>query len=299
MSLTRFIKMPEVKKKIRILRPKITKRIPENIKVVPKSNDYMLIGTAFDYLFRFEILRLVPYAKEESWIAEKSLELIQQKNDKGTHRKDYLLYSDPEEYYSPDIVEKRASNIIRNSKRELSWYRKIKNPSHKEIEKVAKYAILLAKLDSVARSSHLDPQFDQADKENIQEIIEMLLIVPINEFINHNNYLLNPSFGESSSLIGGADTDLIIDDILIDIKTTKSEIIENYYLDQLLGYYILSRNQRSISLSFPKINKLGIYFSRHGYLWTMDPIIWTRNNNYSTIEKWFIEKAKEINELHM
>ena len=33
---------------------------------------------------------------------------------------------------------------------------------------------------------------------------------------------LNPTFGDASNLVGGADADIILDDMLIDIKTTKA-----------------------------------------------------------------------------
>ena len=38
-----------------------------------------LVGTAFDYAFRFEVLRKYPYAKEYPWIAENGARLIHDK----------------------------------------------------------------------------------------------------------------------------------------------------------------------------------------------------------------------------
>jgi hypothetical protein len=294
MTLTSFIKLPEVSIKIKIIHPKISRIIPAYIKVKPRSNHYMLVGTAFDYMLRFEIKRLAHHVNGEEWIAEHALERINKKNDSGTYQNDYLFFSEPDDYLPPDIVARRVKKILKDSKSKIAWYCGLKVPTHSEQEKIARCAILLAKLDMVYRSSRLDPKFEEADQADIQDLIDMISIVPIQSLINHNAILLNPNFGESSLLVGGADTDLIIDDLLIDIKTTIKSGISTDNLNQLLGYYILTRNQHHINPNYPVINKLGIYFSRHGYLWTIDANLWTNNSEFQEIEKWFVEKANEI-----
>lgn len=59
-------------------------------------------------------------------------------------------------------------------------------------------------------------------------------------FVKNNSIFLNPNFNEASQLVGGADADIVIDNILIDIKTTKNP--GYYYKDttQIVGYYILA-----------------------------------------------------------
>ena len=63
-------------------------------------------------------------------------------------------------------------------------------------------------------------------------------------------------------MVGGADADLIIDRILIDIKTTKSNSFTQDMYNQLLGYYALSTFRKDLD----GITELGIYFSRYGVL---------------------------------
>jgi hypothetical protein len=99
-------------------------------------------------------------------------------------------------------------------------------------------------------------------------LLELLSIVPFDELVSDGRTLLNPTFGAASRLVGGADADLICGDMLVDLKTVKTGSVQLYYCDQLLGYFILARYARRLDKSFPFINRLALYFARHGYLWT-------------------------------
>ena len=82
--------------------------------------------------------------------------------------------------------------------------------------------------------------------------------------------VLNPTFGEGSRIVGGADADIIIDNTLIDIKTTMNLKLRREWFHQIIGYYILSRIGGIDGVSPKhKINKLGFYFSRYGELYTI------------------------------
>jgi hypothetical protein len=59
-------------------------------------------------------------------------------------------------------------------------------------------------------------------------------------------------------------------------------------LDPLLGYLFLARNERE----FPPIQSFGIYFSRHGYLWTWDVATWMDHPGFLETEAWFLETAR-------
>jgi excisionase family DNA binding protein len=59
-------------------------------------------------------------------------------------------------------------------------------------------------------------------------------------FIKENSIFLNPNFSRASELVGGADADLIIDNILVDIKTTKNPGYSYKDANQIVGYYILA-----------------------------------------------------------
>lgn len=116
--------------------------------------------------------------------------------------------------------------------------------------------------------------------------------------LDDRTMLLNPMFGEASSLVRGSDADLISGDRLIDVKVTKHGRIKEEYLDQLLGYFLLARHHRCADKTFPEIKRIGIYFCRHGYLWVRDVTTWTEHPEFAAIEKWFFARAQDIRRDH-
>ena len=103
--------------------------------------------------------------------------------------------------------------------------------------------------------------------------------------------MLNPGFGMFSDLIGGADADLITNGSLIDIKTTKHPKVEKMMVRQLVGYMILARAACSAGAQFPRFDKLGIYFSRHGHLWEMSVQDIVSHEAWAATESWFLANA--------
>jgi DNA integrity scanning protein DisA with diadenylate cyclase activity len=95
-------------------------------------------------------------------------------------------------------------------------------------------------------------------------------------------------------MVGGADADLIIDDMLVDIKTTKSLELSKDYFHQLIGYltlyYLNGVIERKKSL--PEINKLAIYFSRFSYLYVIQVESVASYEKFAQFSKWFFERAK-------
>ena len=98
------------------------------------------------------------------------------------------------------------------------------------------------------------------DMENLfRVLVDSGFLVP------KSRAFLNPAFGEGLDLADGADTDLILDDTLIDIKTTKSDSFTQDMYNQLLGHYALSMFRGE----FDGITRMWIYFSRYGTLRTV------------------------------
>ena len=305
MSLTSFLDMPDVMAKVKPLRPKLARKITQPLKVEPRSNHYSLVGTAFDYLLRFELQRQSPHALSEEWIAEDVPDMLWQEThtvtdkdgiilgDVGAHGFDLLKHVAPEFYMPPKEVGERARRSVAEAKAAVAEYVKNKTPTHTAQTDLAAHAIRLAKLDPVFRAGRLDPRFDQADAEDVQDLIEMLAIVPFNELLHPKLMLLNPNFQETSQLVGGGDTDLITGDLLVDFKATKTGEMRVSDLDQLLGYFLLARKQRQVDSAFPPINRLGLYFCRHGYLWSLPASVWTDRSEFLEIEQWFFKRATE------
>src|SRR5262245_53133581 len=83
MSIKVFTNRPEVNTLLKALLPMFPRprRIREPLKVAPKTKHYMLVGTAFDYLLRFELQRRAPHAKTRKWTAEYAPDLIYQQTN--------------------------------------------------------------------------------------------------------------------------------------------------------------------------------------------------------------------------
>ena len=55
-------------------------------------------------------------------------------------------------------------------------------------------------------------------KDDVQDLKNLISVVDKKLFTAKSLCLVNPSFGSASVLVGGADTDLVMDDTLIDIR---------------------------------------------------------------------------------
>ncbi len=268
MSLTSFIKNSDVKEKFLQEFPKPEFRLKKELLAPPLTNHYGLVGTAFDYLLRFYIEHLNPKAITNQWIADIAIELI---------RNDERLY-------------KRASTIVSNAKENHSIFMKTGLIS----EDIFKSAVLLAQLDPIFRAGVVDENIGTVDDRDISDLRNLISIVEPKNFKAVELCLLNPTFGKASALVGGADVDLVIDDMMIDIKTTKKFELQRDYFNQLIGYYVLYRIG-GIDGMPPKheIRRIGIYFSRHGYLYLIDVHDVINQDTFSKFIEWFKERAEK------
>lgn len=105
--------------------------------------------------------------------------------------------------------------------------------------------------------------------EVIEDLKRLAGSVSLDKFKTDNKCYLNPTFGNGSSLVGGADADLIIDDTLIDIKTTKNMAFTQDILNQVIGYYALSKIGKINDIDDVKIDKIGCYYPYFDYLYIM------------------------------
>jgi hypothetical protein len=293
MSLTHFLEMPDVTARLKTLRPKVPRKISAPLQVEPRSNRSSMVGTAFDYLLRFELQRRAPHAVAQTWIAESAADTLWKKTDNGGVVLWDELYTAC--HLSPQEAGRRAHAIVGNAKTALGAHLQTKTPKRTELANLAAHAIRLAKLDPVFRARRpLEPDFEAADSEDVEDLLAMLAIVPFDSLLQSKVVLLNPNFRESSELVGGADTDLIAGDILVDLKVRKKGEVAVRDLDQLLGYYLLARNQHRLDHEFPEIRRAALYFCRHGHLWVLDVSTWVAHPEFAQIENWFFKRAKEV-----
>ena len=213
MSLTSFIKEPDVRKKFAETFPFPKINLDAEMKAPPITKHYSLVGTAFDYLLRFYIKRNNPSAKTSEWVAEIALSRIRDKN-----------------------LKTKLTNTVKNAK--LIYQKYLKDGTL--TDDVLKIAILLAKIDPIYRASYIDPNIDVVDDGDIRDLRNLINLVDKKSFTSKKICLLNPTFGKASGLVGGADADIILDNQIIDMKTTKFLKLKEQDFHQLIGYYILS-----------------------------------------------------------
>lgn len=290
MSLTSFLKLPDVKEKFRqeFKVPKLA--VQKKLLAPPLSKRYALVGTAFDYLLRFYLQRLnEKNAIRRSWVAEDSLNVLYKA----------IPFSSGE--YNLDtgkLVIKGNDDLIKKAKRVFSQA----GAEHERYVvtgditgKLIKSTIYLAQLDFIYRVGYIDENLGTAYKEDVQDLQNLIAVVTKDLFRAKNVCLLNPTFGSASTLVGGADADLLIDDTLIDIKTTKNFRLDADHFFQLLGYFVL-HTIAGIGDLEPKreIKKLAIYYSRHAHLEVFELQDIVNPKTFPKFVKWFSVRARQM-----
>ena len=297
MSLTNFVSLPEIRHGLEEEFTTPSLRTPDNIRVEPKTKSYGLTGTAFDYLFRFKLRRLNPAALTNPWVAETALNFLPQDYDDEELKAESKATGIPvnilremvglEIKRQPGSLREKVDRLIKEAKQIYDEYIRsgIMN------DEVIRATVHLAQIDPIYRADYVDPNLGQADDIVIQELRELIEIVS-EAFIARDHCLLNPTFGDASLEVGGADADFIIDSCLVDIKTTKSAKFTRNQFNQLIGYYIL-HDIGGIDGDYNlTITTLGVYYSRYGELCTF-PVAPLIGRGYSSFVNWFRKKMKE------
>jgi len=252
------------------------------------------VGGAFDYLLRFEIQRRAPHSVGRSWAAEASAAILSLTNGIVFAGSSALNGQGPEHKLRPEEIAKRAHGIVQEARAAVDSFCRRNVSDTGALKELAAHALRLAKLDIVLRARLLDPTFDRAEEEDIEDLISMISIAPVDNLLSADAIFLNPTFGSTGRILGGADADLISGGTLIDFKVTKKLSMEAQWLDQLLGYFLLWRKERSKTPALPEIRRAGFLFARHGHLWTFDASAWTEHPDFLRIERWFFKTAKEL-----
>ncbi len=270
MSLTSFLaNNADVRERLRQEFEKPDFRVKKELVAPPLTKRYSTVGTAFDYLLRFFIQRQNPNTVDrEAWVAENAVDLID----------------------DPTLVFK-AEKIVSQARRKLTNYLKKKAPMS---DVLVKSSLSLATLDPIFRAGRGHEIVGVTHKDDIRDLRNLISAVDAKLFTANKLCLVNPTFGTGSTLVGGADADVIIDDTIIDIKTTRKLSLKRSAFDQIMGYYVLHniggvgrRGRKS------KIEKVAIYFSRYGYLHVMQLSAVVDLKTFPKFVQWFKRRAKK------
>jgi len=251
MSLTQIVEASNSKK---FLKQFLNKPKMESFtnSVEPSTNRYSRMGVAFDYAFRFGLKhRLGEKANSRSGlVAEASVHIVV----KEMYPEYYLRYSGKLE-------------------EAVFWMDEFEISQSEEGRIAAKAAFELADLEPIFRTKMVFP-FPEITESEVDELIALYDLIDFTIFEDSEHVFLNPVFGEGSRKVGGADGDIIVDDMLIDIKTTKHTKFTPEMLRQLVGYSLLANrfgiNDEDGNIIINEIKKMAVYFSRSGRLFVMD-----------------------------
>jgi len=227
------------------------------------------VGTAFDYLLRFLLRRLNPDTiRDRRWVAEAAVQLL------------------------PEDDQDTAQAIIEKAKLARETF-------------VESGTLRRETLDAVLRLAHLDvvvrtrssgseglPKSDSVSEADLEDLRQLHEVVPRDQFGAKRLCFLNPTFGRASALVGGADADLVLDETLIDVKTVQEASFTRDAFNQLLGYYTLHVIGGVGGMDpKPEINRIGVYFSRHAHLYTVDLARVIDRSTYPDFVEWFARHA--------
>jgi hypothetical protein len=270
MSLTTFLENEDVKKKFREEFKKPRFSYSKMISVKPKTMNFGMVGTAFDYLIRFHIEEINKNkTKSGEWIAE---EVVKSGFLRGDQKK---------------AAERIVTEARENQKKFLE--------NGKLTLELTTSLLQLAQLDVIKRMGRIEQQLGKVDFRDIEDLVELFGSLDIKSWFAKDVCFLNPTFGKASLMVKGADADIVIDNLLIDVKTTTALGMSRKTFDQLIGYYILySLDGIQGATDESIIKKLGCYSSRYGELISFDVVDVIDMNRLGDIQDWFVKKARDI-----
>lgn len=276
MSLTEILALPEVaaefSKYVRIPTSPPTGALP--LLVQPEHRSYALVGTAFDYCLRFCIAACNPgLVAEQTWVGEIALEILE-----------------AEPQLPVGLSVEQARKAVARA-REL--YREFLETKI-FTRRLARAALYLSALDRAYRTGVGTVEVRLLREPltvETEDCMRLIRIVPREIITASRRAALNPTFGEASALVGGADADFIVDNTLVDIKTTKYPELTSVMLHQLVGYRIVlaaCEAEGSTACGLPVVTHGAIYFSRHAHLARFNYAELIERRDFLRLSEWFI-----------
>lgn len=279
MSLKRFVALPAVRERLNPLLAGIQRPKKPLLLVAPSKGEQSRagrIGTAFDYLLRFELGRHYHHALEEQWVAYAGAAALPRE-----------LFTEDGSLFPWDA----AAAALHEADQVVRAYRQNPAPDARAVCEVARVALVLAQLDPFYRAG-FNPfwwraNFARPPADEVNELVALLAATPLALLHSQRTVLLNPTFGRHSRAVGGADADLVLDDMLLDIKTGQECAVRLQDLRQLAGYFLLSRAMRLDDPQFPELIRLGILSPRFGSLWTFPVTVLCKHPLFEQTEQWW------------
>jgi hypothetical protein len=283
MSLTEILSYPDVAAefnkylRVPILEPQV---MPKMVAPPRYHDSYALVGTAFDYCLRFCIAACNQgLAAEQTWVAEIAIKLMEHEEEK----------------LPPGLSLEQARKGVRRARELYQGFLKTKVFTRQFV----RAALFLAALDKAYRTGSetiVLRYLSEPLQYEVEDCMRLLRVIPREMITAKQRAALNPTFGEASTLVNGADADFVIDETLVDIKTTKYYQITSTQLHQLIGYRMLlaaCEQGGSTALGQPIITHGAIYFSRHAKLERFHYADLIDRWDFLTLSRWFISYVSD------
>jgi hypothetical protein len=222
------------------------------------------IGSAFDYLFRWYLRRANPGAVERDyWIADRAVQRLNLVN--------------------PDLAA-LASAQVENARQTGNLFVATGKPT----VKLLMSAIELGRLDPIYRSARgMELIGAPIHDEFIEELKLLLCSLRPTDWRRQGRCLLNPTFGDASRAVGGADCDVILGNTIIDLKTSKKfEVSSEDYL-QIIGYCLLHDIAAKTGSSRSKIDSLAIFYARYACIVSWPKLELGSLSTWNSVTDWF------------
>ncbi len=258
---------------------------------VGTASESTVIGTAVDYAMRAILTRRVGSANTiaHPFIAEEALFSL----PKVVEQNYVSLMNTPTG--DPLLVKRKLEGLKRAMDRQtdISKYlalrvfeaRKIYDDYTQgvaSLQELCHHTLLLARLDAVYRAAVpnvIDVYFEEfedltfyrrddapSDTQLADNVLQLARLFETQiTVLPMNKVQCNPTFGRYSRAVGGADADFIMDNTLIDIKTTVKLAYNGKDMAQILGYSAMAQALGQ------RIDVVGIYYARYG-IWALLPL---------------------------
>lgn len=230
------------------------------------------LGAAFEYVVRAQLQRINPNAVTGLWVAEEALDLAQESLNNAGHLK----------AESEDFIEgwsgrpQRVSRYVKEPHKLLADLRAALDQTRILDSRYIDDGVLSTELLEgylklarwhglfIGTGAFVVPyEWNQVDPRAVFELRAMFDLVKWEQFKAKRRCLLRPQF-RFSSKVGRFEADLVIDDMLIDLKATDSASLDRRDIDQLLGYFALAEIEGLKGRRKGGINKLVLYYPRFG-----------------------------------
>lgn len=246
------------------------------LRVPPQAGNPSRVGMAFDYWFRAWLARTWPAIPrtEGKWIAEYGL--------------DYLTLA-----LDGEATAERARARMAET---MALYAQYIAGDHSVLADYLRSCLFKANLDYLYRAPVSPDELDYFS-EDPRDLVDLHSLVELTQrqegfFDPRSRLILNPSFGDPSILVGGADADILLDDTLLEIKVhgrAKSPQVQ--WVRQLVGYWLLS----AMNGGPEGITHIGLYLARNGEFYRTPMVEIAKHVDLVDLGERFLEEVHRLN----